>query len=310
VGWSQPVPFQIQVKPDSITVGDRVSVIVSYQADSNLIVVPESWEKQLPDFVEFFSKDLSISKSQPNEKIITYSIALFDTGKLALPPFVFHVRKSDSDTTSFQIGSDSIYIHVHSIVLATGDTTFAPPNMPVGVPFPWKKYGLPFFLILFVLTIVYWLYKKWKKKQQVTEAEIVPEEPAMPIFDITMEKLKQLAKKEPTDSVDRKFVFSELSFILREYLEKEYHFPALESTTREIRSALKEKIEEPDLVWECLKVLETCDMVKFAKYESSNDELKTMIQKGIDFVIKSHNRLIQEKSEVIQTVPKTGEDEP
>lgn len=285
---AQPVQFHIKVVPDSITIGDKVSLFLTYDFADSFRVKLLPWEKKLPEYVEFFDKSLKKPKTNDsNQNQIVYHIALFDTGKINLPPFQFQVLKKTTDSLGFTISSDSVIIYVQSVIKDTSMAKLQPPEPPIALPFPLKKYVPVFLAIVLVLILIYWIYRKWKNKPSAKVTEQVAHKPTIPAHEIALSKLKELKERKILSPVDLQKVFTELSFILREYLENRYSFPALESTTREIKISLKKELTNPDLLVNILKILEICDLVKFAKYQSETMQLNQLLDMAIDFVQKT-----------------------
>ena len=87
-----------------------------------------------------------------------------------------------------------------------------------------------------------------------------------PPWEIALSELNELARRKCVTAVEIKKFYTELSFILREYYEAMYKFPALENTTAEIMNYLK-RIKEFKLhLTETQDFLIKSDYVKFAKH--------------------------------------------
>ena len=78
---------------------------------------------------------------------------------------------------------------------------------------------------------------------------------------MALKKLNTLEDKELWQKGEVKEYQSELTFIIREYLEKRFHVNALEMTTDEIMRAVPEEVNPDNLK----NILQIADMVKFAK---------------------------------------------
>ena len=99
-----------------------------------------------------------------------------------------------------------------------------------------------------------------------------------------MEKLRNLEEQKVWQQGDIKQYYSELSEIIREYIEGRYQFLALESTTDEIMDKLM-RISLPDQYKNNLQdLLMTADLVKFAKSHPLPDENKRYLDIANEFV--------------------------
>jgi hypothetical protein len=129
----------------------------------------------------------------------------------------------------------------------------------------WLDY-LPWILGGFVLSLFAFLFLKKKPKPKVVEIPILPSLPKPIPTEILNQKLALLHQKNLWQNNQQKEYCAELSLIIREYLENQYQFPALESTTAEIMQQMKNK-EFPLNKRPILKaILEQSDLAKYAKY--------------------------------------------
>jgi len=121
---------------------------------------------------------------------------------------------------------------------------------------PWVLGGL---LVLGVLGLLYWLANRQPKTRlQSRTIEI-------PAHELALKKLEVLKGKKLIFNGLIKEHYAELTFILREYLEKRFDVPALESTTEETLRFLKKQDFPPQLSNALQTLMEQADLAKFAK---------------------------------------------
>ncbi|MGK0333622.1 MAG: hypothetical protein ACI974_000438, partial [Paraglaciecola sp.] len=118
------------------------------------------------------------------------------------------------------------------------------------------------FLLLIVAGLGYLLYVIQKRRQ----ADAPPPPPPPPAYIVALDALKELEGKELWQQSQTKEYYSELTHILREYLEGRFDVQALEMTTRQITDKLSkrndfDKVQAKELG----NLLEISDLVKFAK---------------------------------------------
>ncbi len=106
-------------------------------------------------------------------------------------------------------------------------------------------------------------YKKWKQR---TIAPVV-QKVVQPPHIVAERLLQELQAKQLWQNGKTKEFYSELSYILRGYLEGQFTMPALESTTDELIATLKKRQFEDIVVDKMRNLLQTADLVKFAKGE-------------------------------------------
>ena len=79
--------------------------------------------------------------------------------------------------------------------------------------------------------------------------------------------------------------YTDLSEIVREYIENRFNVPALEQTTIEIISSIQHKSEINSEQKAALKdLLQLSDMVKFAKFKTLANENSKMYESALNFI--------------------------
>ena len=108
--------------------------------------------------------------------------------------------------------------------------------------------------------------------------------PILSADQIALNKLNELRDKKLWQQDQVKLYYSELTDVLREYLEKRYHIKAHEQTTDEIFEGLKtrEILQENSLMLKQLLTL--ADLVKFAKQKPEAIENEQSMDKAMDFI--------------------------
>ncbi len=121
--------------------------------------------------------------------------------------------------------------------------------------------ALPYFagLVLLGLLVLFGRQLLFKKKAPIKE----PPPPPRPAHEIALEQLEQLEADAPWQRGEIKAFQSDLTFVLRSYLENRFDIQALEATSPEINQAMaKQSLDENGRI---RSVLDIADMVKFAK---------------------------------------------
>lgn len=246
-----------------ISVGDQVRVFIEahhHQKAEKLIwaSIPDSF-----DHLEVVEKG-KIDTSIQND-IVTYKQRLlvtgFDSGSFKIPSFVFIVTTKQGSTYSIQ--TDSFQLEVNTIPV---DTTkpFKPIKEIMEVKTTWRDYiwlivGGVLFIALAVFVVLYFL------KNKKAPVSFVPKAPKETLQEETLRLLSELESKQLWQNDRIKEYYSELTDILRVYIEKRFGLPAPELTSDEI---LDEARKHPELHRHhkaLLDVLYTADLAKFAK---------------------------------------------
>lgn len=118
-------------------------------------------------------------------------------------------------------------------------------------------------LLALVAVIVLVLYLR-KRKKMAPDAPSVTVVPLLP-HELALRQLEELAQQKIWQNGDVKGYHSALTHIVREYLEGRYGIQALEQTTDEILVQLRKGDFNMSLSQRLGDVLQTADLVKFAK---------------------------------------------
>lgn len=140
------------------------------------------------------------------------------------------------------------------------------------VSFPLNPWIIVFFGLLVVVLTAVAIRAFFQQKKKQNERLV---EPPRPASVIAYEALEQLRKKKLIEAGNHKAFYSRLSDIVRRYLEAQFAIQAPEMTTEEFLYTLS---RSPSLlaghktIFE--RFLRACDLVKFAKYGPSAQEMR------------------------------------
>jgi len=137
--------------------------------------------------------------------------------------------------------------------------------------------------------LAYWLFTKYYKAKEKRTVEVVIPDVFVPSHEVALQKLANLKGKQLWQQGDIKTYQSELTYIIREYLEGRYDILALESTTDEIVKNLSAELSSEDDVVSLKRILQVADLVKFAKakpdeniHESFMTEAESFVERTAD----------------------------
>jgi F0F1-type ATP synthase assembly protein I len=143
---------------------------------------------------------------------------------------------------------------------------------PYDAPFNWKKWLMYGLIILLVLGLIIAAIILIKRRKQKPVDNLTRPKPKRPAHEIALEKLEELRQKKLWQGDRTKQFYIELSDITREYIEFRFDVLALEMTSDEAISALKQDgLEELQLA-QLKKLLQMSDLAKFAKYTPVGNE--------------------------------------
>jgi hypothetical protein len=134
-------------------------------------------------------------------------------------------------------------------------------------PFSWREflyaYRQWFLLALGLLVLFAILYRLYKQKYRSDAA--LSRTVQLPPHEYALRRFDALDRRQLWQKQDLKGYYAELTHIVREYLEKRYQIPALESVSGEILRELHRTDFPPALVPDLQKLLSEADLAKFAQ---------------------------------------------
>ncbi len=283
-------------------IGDQVKFTISITRDDETQVLwPDLGKVMKVDStreIEIVSTSPvdTVKKSGMSSESRTYLLTVFDSGYYVIPPATFKFKEPGTD--SFQIAlTEPLLLTIKGIEV---DTTagFKPIKDPLKMPFKIseiiKELGLGALVLALIVAVV--LYMSYRKKKPVIIKRFVRKDPP---HEIALNKLRQLEEKKLWQQGEIKPYYSELSEIIREYIEGRYNILALESTTDEIMerivvTGISHKTRE-----ELNMMLQIADLVKFAKANPLPDEHKRFLDTMVEFV-KNTKTEQQAKNQIIE----------
>lgn len=277
----------------SIKIGEQITYKIEVESNSdNLVVFPEGQTFTPLEMIDSYPID-TIKNQDKYNLIKKYGLTQFDSGSYTIPRQKIII----GDKTFF---TDSLKVEVNNIVVDTtkqGLYDIKPIMEVKKMGSDWWKYILYTLLALAaVVGLLYWFI--WRKKP-LTEAE---KEALLPPYDRAKLALKKLDESNYLENQAIKDYYSELTFIIRKYLDEKVYDRALESTTDELISRLNllKEANQIDISKEDIKNLESilkrADLVKFAK-SAPDIELARIDRNTIDVEIDHVKEALPEPTE-------------
>jgi hypothetical protein len=191
-------------------------------------------------------------------------LARYDSGRAILPPLPFQYSRI-GDSVPRTVLTNPLVLSVHSLdVDISEDIKDIKP--PLSVPLTVVEIALYSGILVAAGVFLYVLYRYWKKRQQKkTGVQYTP--PARPAHVLALERLAILKEKKLWQQGLVKQYYSEVTEILRQYIENRYGLMALEQTTDEIMTGLAGLNLIPDALRDTELMLRRADLVKFAKHQ-------------------------------------------
>lgn len=285
------IPPVLQIDTAVLAIGDQTHLRLTLPVPKGKKAIFPDFQKKIGESLEIISKTVDTIQRENNIEQIThdYLITSFDTGYVYIPPFEIGMVEEGYNST---ITTDSIKLYVtYPIVdMEKGIFDIKP---PADLPFkfselaPYAKIILGVLLVvLAIAAILLYYFLVYKKRQLKKQEEIVDNRPA----DVkAIEALSELKAKQLWQNDKVKLYYSELTDIIRRYLDERFDMHTMESTSSEIIKSLKSqpiKAEEVDYL---RAIFERADMAKFAKGQPLPNENDKSWGDSVQFV--QHTKL-------------------
>ena len=259
VGYSQ---VSSSIDSTAIKIGAELFYKIKVKTDpSSLVVFSEEQTFQPLEMINSYAVDTT-KKEDYYQLTKTYGLTQFDSGVYTIPKQKIVV----GDKVFF---TDSLQVKVNPVVVDTTKQKLFDIKPLIEVDKKHSNIWGPLALILLVLFVVggglYWFI--WRKKPLTEEEKIAALKP----YERAKLALEKLDEERYFENEEIKTYYSDLTLILRQYLDEKVYEQSLESTTDELIFRLKtlEAANQIKLSKETIRNIETilkrADLVKFAK---------------------------------------------
>ncbi|MBK8808572.1 MAG: hypothetical protein IPO21_18835 [Bacteroidales bacterium] len=268
--WAQKVGVYAKIDTNQILIGDQISFTLTCIQDSKLKVQFPHINDTIIKGVEIVeAKDADTTNKEAEQFTVhkTYTITSFDSGAYMLPVGPFIV---DNDT----ILGKSIFLSVNTMPIDTAQASIKPIKLPYEQPLTFEDIWIWVAIGILWIAIIVGLYIYQKRlNKRLSQKDRKPNIPSEPAHVTALKALDSLKNKQLWQSEKHKEYYSQLTEILRLYLELRYSINALEKTTDEIIDELyAQNVTESGIVLELKQILTTADLVKFAKQKPVAEE--------------------------------------
>jgi hypothetical protein len=286
-GFSQSVMATAKLDTNSMLIGDQVKLDISLSFPLKTEV---SWPN-IPDTIlqtiQVVTRSKIDSTFSADKKSLTLHqniiITSFDSGFYTIPPIRFFYRQLPDTAIRF-VQTETLLLSVHTMAV---DTTkvIKPIKGPLSVPMTFREI-LPWLigavlLILIIVAVIYYLRKR-KKAEPIFR---IRPEIHLPPDEIALAELEKLRIKKLWQTGKIKEYHSELTEILRKYIENRFNIMALEMTTQEILDSVRTRNDlQNESINKLHHILSMADFVKFAKMQPLPVENDLSMENAVGFV--------------------------
>ncbi len=274
--------------PDTtdILIGDQIEFSIEFTMPLDYRVLWPFQKDTLTRNVEIIRQspvDTAINEAGNLVKMFqTFTITSFDSGYYRIPPLKFRYQPID-DTVFMEASTMPSYLRVHTMAVDTSQAIKAI-KPPLRAPLTFREV-LPWLLIslaaLAITLLIVYVISRRKKKQPLFT---IRPRPVLPPHIIALNGLEALRGKKLWQAGKVKDFYTELTDIVRVYIEDRFGVNAVEMTTDEILDGMRNTDANREAIGRLSQMLKLADLVKFAKEKPLPVDNDNSLNNSIVFV--------------------------
>ncbi len=276
---SASVTATARALPPKAKIGDEIRLVIQVERPKKLTLrLPSEKSDVRPFEIKKVEKlpGISGTRNRPRETFVV-TLTAFELGDLNIPSVAIPYR--DASGKEGGVRTEPVPVKIVSVgKKPTDKDDIRPIKGPVSTPLARLR---TLVLSLFALALLGFL--GWRLYRRGRRAAVDPET-LKPPHERALLELERLHAKKFLDHNKVKEFYSELSDILRRYLERRFGIETFELTTSGALARLKEKVE-PSVTQDAGELLETSDLVKFAKHipeRPKGEALETVLKRIVE----------------------------
>lgn len=273
---SQTVTATAELDSTLLFIGGQMKLTLEVSQPKDLAVAFPQYSDTIITSIEIVGlpkTDTTYNDASINIKRV-YTITSFDSGLHYIPPIEFQymdgemLRKVETRALALNVINPFVEVDPQKGVFDI--------KQPFNLPFTFFELGrfffwLSLFLLLQALIGIGWVI--WNRRDKPIKSIFVKEKPKELPHVVALRELDHVKEEKLWQKGQVKQFHSDITDILRKYMEERYHFYAMEQTSFEIIQELR-KVELPDskLLEKIEQTFTRADLAKFAKFEPLPDE--------------------------------------
>lgn len=290
------VSLESKVDRAKITIGDRITYSIKVTKDENVVIeMPEVGA----NLGMFEILDYNDPEPQKADGKITqtreYIISTFDVGEYEIPPVTIRFT-TEGDTVWQELSTEKIKIEVESLKPSEeGDIRDIKPPLELKLNLkPIIRMIVAGLIIILIGILIFYLIKRRKEGKSLIPGR---EKPLRPPHEIALEELGKLVNSNLLSERKVKQFYIRISEIIRRYIEGRFYIVAIEMTTMQLIENMKQAEIEHDTTELVNDFLDSCDLVKFAKYIPTDQENQKAIEQAYEIINRTKIEFKEEMTE-------------
>lgn len=295
--YAQDIQTSAAVDTNAILIGDWIHLTLKAEYPSNVkISLPQIKDSlkglDIVNYTEATTQNLEDKTLTKQDFVITS----FDSGTYLIPAFDFQYL-INNDTILYSSKTNPIEIYVQTLNVDTS-AAIKEIKLPLGFDLTFADM-LPYIIGIALLLLIGWVIYQYIKKRKRKEHPVIIKEPSLPPHRIAIQALRELEEKKLWQQGKLKQYHTQLTDILRIYIERQFHIPAMELTSDEIIYNLNSINIAPDVKQLLNGIFTLADLVKFAKMQCLPSQNEASINNAYTVIKNSIHQDIDKKEEVM-----------
>ena len=279
---AQNVVVQAEVDSMMMWVGQQTGLHLEVTCDAGQDIVFPVYRDTIVKGLEILPPVVTDTQYVNNGQRMTvkrsYTVTCFDSTLIYIPYLPVQV-----DGVEYQSNRLALAFMTYDIPEGQETQIFGPKeNMKTPVRF-YEVRGLILYGLLAIIAIVIAVYLFVRYRDDKPIIRKVRIEPKVPAHIRAISQIEDLRQAGGPHNEDAKAYYTQLTDILREYINDRFGFNATEMTSYEILERLEESQDKESLS-ELRDLLSTSDMVKFAKFKPMLNENDRNLVSALEFV--------------------------
>lgn len=278
VSFGQIVSVQAKLDSTQMWIGNQTALVFEVVQQKKHNVLFPIFSDTIVGNLEIVqqAKHDTIKISDENIQInAEYTVTSFEDSLVYIPAYPF--VDADGDT----VWSNSLSIRIiQPFLIDTASNQLADIKPVYKPPFNWKRFLLRSLLVILLVGLAFVLYLLVRKLITKKPAVEAPKpKVVIPAHDEAFSRLDKLKEQKLWQSGRVKEYHTELTDIIRVYIEKMFNIGSMEMTSDEILNHVKFIKTDKEGAYKALRqILTLADLVKFAKWNPSpsDNELSMM----------------------------------
>ena len=286
--YKGPLRVEIRLQKDTMSLSELISLEIVSEIDLEYELQYPVINEVLKQFKIHNIKELPEKLSENNKQLNVhrYDLEPLETGQCEISALTFTFSPKDPEQQELNqstLTTEPIWIEVTTLLpvdlqdISIEDIEDVV-EMKARNHWAWCLVG-PIVLVAVAVTIAF-----LRRKKTIVETKRIYKS----AHQIAFEMLKTIADEKMVEQGQIKLFYEKLSGCLRQYIENRFQLRASEQTTEEFMENLKtSSVLKLEYKQELQKFLEHCDLVKFARYQPTNEQINESLTMAKQFVEKT-----------------------